>query len=175
MEPDHQPPAPAERLDQGQRLPVEIAPATRGDHQQAAAANPQLQAANLLYALAWMPSAGIRASALQTLLAIGSGHHTPKEICDATGLTANGVWCALRTLRGFSRSHVSTTDRGPRNPPLIGRQVDPHAGRCNTYRYGTTEEGDLLLAWLTDPTTVAPPISSIPRPKRKTANGDEGE
>ena len=122
IEPSHQPLDPADRADGGLRLPVEIAPASTADHQQAAAAI-AAQAFVLCVRQRILPGS------ISVLLAIRAGHDNATDIAAHTGLSISTVRTATSRLKGTGRYCRSKPGRviDGTDIPLITSRPHPHA------------------------------------------------
>ena len=151
LEPLHQPPAPADRLDGGQRLPVEIAPASTAHHQQEPASRSQERASTVATAMAWCTRYRVLPGSAACLLAIAAGHDNTTDIGQATGMSGNGVRTAVRRLTGRGRFKNGKVAAGT-GQPLISERPHPHRGGNGCRQLQLTPAGRQLVdALLGDP------------------------
>lgn len=137
-EPAHQPPAPADRLDQGQQLPVEVhAP----DHLVAATTD-LLAAAE---ALVWASRHRLRPAGLAVLLALANGADTQADLVAATGLSTTGVRAALSKLTGRGRWLSQSNGVPGLAEPLAHRRPHPHGNNARQQQYRLTPAGSDLV------------------------------
>ena len=158
MEPDHQPPAPADRLDQGQQLPVEISPVMRGDHQQeptSTADHRQAAAAIAATAMTWCTRYRLLPGSVACLLSIAAGNDNTTDIGQATGMSGNGVRTAVRRLTGRGRYRNGEVVDGT-DQPLITERPHPHRDANGCRQLQLTPAGRQLAdALLGDPRALA--------------------